>query len=68
VRPANQTRLWVIDGVLMFVIVLWTVQLFLIITGLDAYLGGEHSILWPAAISSIVIAALCVRLVAYIRD
>jgi hypothetical protein len=68
VRPANQSRLWVIDGILMFVIVLWTAQLFLIITGLDAYLGGEHGILWPAAISSIVIAAICVRLVALIKD
>jgi hypothetical protein len=67
-RGRSNNRLWVVDGVLLFVLVLWTAQLFLLISGLDAFLGGDYGILWPAAISSIVIAAICVRLVGLLKD
>jgi hypothetical protein len=48
--------------------VLWTVQLFLVITGLDAYLGGEKGLLWPAAITSVVVAVVNLALIRLIRD
>lgn len=63
----RRARLWVIDALLLFVLVLWTIQLFLFITGLDAHLGGEKAILWPAAITSVVIAVVNVMLVRGVR-
>lgn len=58
----------VIDIVLLFVLVLWTVQLFLLMTGLDAFMGGETRVLWPAALSSLALAAVNVTLVRGIRN
>lgn len=66
-RNPREPRLWLIDGIFLFVLVLWTVQLFLLITGLDAYLGGQKSVLWPAAITSVVLAAINVWLVRFTR-
>jgi hypothetical protein len=66
-RDPREPRLWVIDGIFMFVLILWMLQLFLLISGLDAYLGGQGGILWPAAISSVVIALVCFGLVRMIR-
>jgi hypothetical protein len=66
-RDPREPRLWVIDGISMFVLILWMLQLFLLISGLDAYLGGQRGILWPAAISSVVIALVCFGLVRMIR-
>lgn len=66
-RDPREPRLWVIDGIFMFVLVLWIVQLFLLISGLDAFLGGQPGILWPAAISSTLIALVCFGLVRMIR-
>ncbi len=66
-RDPREPRLWVIDGIFMFVLILWMLQLFLLISGLDAYLGGQRGILWPAAISSVVISLVCFGLVRMIR-
>ena len=38
-------------------------QLFILMTGLDAYLGKEYGILWPGALSSIGLAVLTLVLV-----
>jgi membrane protein implicated in regulation of membrane protease activity len=67
-RDPREPRLWLIDGIFLFVLVLWTSQLFLLITGLDAYLGGQKNILWPAAITSLVLAAINLFLMRYTRD
>lgn len=61
-------RTWLVDGIFMFVLVLWIIQLFLVITGLDAYLGGQAGILWPAAITSTLLALINLKLVSYIQD
>ena len=66
-RDPHEPRLWVIDGIFLFVLVLWIVQLFLLISGLDAYLGGQKSILLPAAIASVLVALLNFFLVRQIR-
>lgn len=67
-RDPQEPRLWVIDGIFLFVLVLWTLQLFLIIMGLDAFLAGQRNILWPAAISSVVLALVNIGLVRLIKD
>ena len=66
-RDPHEPRLWVIDGMFLFVLVLWIVQLFLLISGLDAYLGGQKNILLPAAIASVLVALLNFFLVRQIR-
>lgn len=63
----RRARLWVIDALLMFMLVLWIIQLFLFITGLDAYLGGVHRLLWPAAIASLILAAVNLAFVRALR-
>ena len=68
IRNPLEPKLWAVDAIFLFVVVVWTVQLFLVITGLDAYLGGEDGILWPAAIASVVLAAVNLALVLLIRD
>ncbi|GGJ35517.1 DUF6755 family protein [Deinococcus roseus] len=64
----NQQKTVVVDLILLFVLVLWTIQLFLLITGLDAYLGGDHGILWPIAASSLGLGGLNLKLVSMIRN
>ena len=61
-RRTESRRTWVVDALLGFVLLLWLLQLFLLMTGLDAFLGGQAGILWPAAITSIILAALNVLL------
>ncbi|HEY9900757.1 MAG TPA: DUF6755 family protein [Pantanalinema sp.] len=61
-------RTWLVDGIFLFVLLLWIIQLFLVITGIDAYLGGQAGILWPAAITSAVLALINLKLVSYIQD
>jgi hypothetical protein len=68
VNGRARAKLWIVDGIFMFELVLWTLQLFLVVTGLDAYLGGQHGVLWPAALSSIVLALVNVKLVSFIRE
>ena len=67
-RDPREPRLWLIDAIFLFVLVLWIAQLFLLITGLDAFLGGQHDVLWPAAISSVVLALVNLFLVRYTRE
>ncbi|MNL75437.1 hypothetical protein D3C87_2012420 [compost metagenome] len=64
----NAPRTWLVDGIFLFVLLLWIIQLFLVITGIDAYLGGQAGILWPAAITSAVLALINLKLVSYIQD
>ncbi|MCD0155923.1 DUF6755 family protein [Deinococcus sp. 6GRE01] len=62
-RPKYAQRSLIIGLILSFVLIFWTVQLFILMTGLDAYLGKEYGILWPGALSSIGLAALTLVLV-----
>lgn len=62
-RPRYAQQSLVIGLILAFVLVFWTVQLFILMTALDAWLGGEKSLLWPSAISSLILAALSIVLV-----
>jgi hypothetical protein len=66
-RNPREPKLWVVDGIFWFVLILWTLQLFLLITGLDAYLGGQKEILVPAAISSVVLALINLLLIRQLK-
>ena len=51
-------RSLIVGMALAFIVTLWSVQLFIVIMMLDAFLGGHTALLWPSAIASIAIAAL----------
>jgi hypothetical protein len=52
-RPfARQQRTTVINGMLAFVVMLVVLQLWLLTASMNAYLGGDESVIWPAAAGS----------------
>lgn len=50
-RPQRET---IVYGVLCVVFLLVVMQLWLLTATMNAYLGGDESVIWPAAIVSIV--------------
>ena len=58
-RPySREQRLTIIYGMLCFIVVLVVLQLWLLTATLNAYLGGDESVIWPAAGASLVCLAL----------
>ena len=45
-------RLTIVYGVICFVLILVVLQLWLLTATLDAYLGGDRSLVWPALVAS----------------
>ena len=51
-RPlSRQERTIIVSGILCIVLTLVLMQLWLISATMNAWLGGEESIVWPAALS-----------------
>jgi hypothetical protein len=48
----------IITGILSLVLIIVILQLWLLTATMNAYLGGDTSILWPAALASLVCLAL----------
>lgn len=54
-RPfTRHQRTTVINGMLAFVLMLVILQLWLLTASMNAYLGGDTSVIWPAAAASLV--------------
>ncbi|MEX0774567.1 MAG: DUF6755 family protein [Phycisphaeraceae bacterium] len=53
-------RLTIVYGILCFVVVLVILQLWLLTATMEAHLGGDSSVIWPAAVASLV--CLCLNL------
>ena len=51
-------RLSIVYGILVVVVILVVMQLWLLTATMNAFLGGNHAIVWPAAVASLV----CLRL------
>ncbi|QFP77032.1 DUF6755 family protein [Deinococcus sp. AJ005] len=62
-RPRYAQRSLIVGVLLAFVLIFWSIQLFILMLALDAFLGKEYALLWPAAISSALMAALTLWLV-----
>lgn len=60
-------RMPIVQGMLAFVLILVIMQLWLLTATMNAYLGGDDTVVWPAAFASIGCFALCVGLVRYLR-
>ena len=67
-RPfTREQRLTIIYGILCFVVVLVVLQLWLLTATMNAWLGGDDSIVWPGAAVSAGGLALNVGLFSYLR-
>ena len=66
-RPfSREQRVTIIQGMLIFVVVILVLQLWLLTATMNAWLGGDDSIVWPAAAASAACLALNVGLFRYL--
>jgi hypothetical protein len=66
-RPLSQEeRTTVIYGILCVVLVIVVVQLWLLTATMHAFLGGDDTIVWPAALASLVCFGLNLGLLGYL--
>ncbi len=62
----REERLTIIYGILCFVLILVVLQLWLLTATMNAYLGGDEQVVWPAAFSSLACFGLNAGLLAYL--
>ena len=65
-RFTRAQRMTIIYGMLCIVLVLVVIQLWLLTATMNAYLGGDEAIIWPAAAASGVCLALNLGLLRYL--
>ena len=66
-RPFSRAqRATIINGMLAFVLMLVILQLWLLTATMNAYLGGDDSVIWPAAGGSLVCLVLNAGLLRYL--
>jgi hypothetical protein len=66
-RPFTRAqRATIVNGMLAFVVMLVVLQLWLLTATMNAYLGGDQSVIWPAAAASLVCLLLNVGLLRYL--
>ena len=53
-QPSRQKQLNVVYGILCIVLVLVVLQLWLLSATMNAYLGGDEAVIWPAAGASLI--------------
>lgn len=57
----------IVQGMLAFALILVVLQLWLLTATMNAYLGGDDSVVWPAAAASLACFLLNVGLLRYLR-
>jgi hypothetical protein len=66
-RPfTRQQRVAVVNGVLCFVLVLVVLQLWLLTATMNAWLGGDDSVVWPGLVASAACLLLNLGLLRYL--
>lgn len=66
-RPlSQQERSTIIYGMLCVVLVLVILQLWLLTATMNAFLGGDNTIVWPAAVASLFCFGLNLGLLRYL--
>jgi hypothetical protein len=53
-RFSREQRLTIVYGILCIVLIIVMLQLWLLMATMNAYLGGDGSVVWPAALASLV--------------
>lgn len=57
-RFARQQRMTIVLGILSIILIIVILQLWLFTATMNAYLGGDEAILWPAALASLICLGL----------
>jgi hypothetical protein len=66
-RPfTREQRTTIVYGMLSFVLILVILQLWLLTATMNAYLGGDESVIWPAFGASVVCLLLNTGLLRYL--
>lgn len=66
-RPfTREQRSTIVYGMLGFVVILVVLQLWLLTATMNAFLGGDDGVVWPAAIASLVCLLLNLGLLRYL--
>jgi hypothetical protein len=66
-RPfTRDQRVVIIYGMLAFVVIVVLMQLWLLTATMNAYLGGDESVIWPAAVASLLCLLLNVGLLRFL--
>lgn len=63
---SREQRTTIIYGILCFVILIVILQIWLLVASMNAYLGGDDSVVWPSLLVSIVCFALNGGLLRYL--
>jgi uncharacterized protein DUF6755 len=67
-RPfSRDQRATIVSGMLVFVLIVVILQLWLITATMNAWLGGDDSVVWPAATVSAIGLSLNLGLLIYLR-
>ncbi|MCC6419480.1 MAG: hypothetical protein IT429_14705 [Gemmataceae bacterium] len=66
-RPfTREQRSTIIYGMLCLVLILVILQLWLLTATMNAYLGGDADVIWPAALASLICLLLNLGLLRYL--
>lgn len=65
-RFTRQQKTAIVYGITAFILILVICQLWLVTATVNAFLGGEDSIVWPAAVASFACLALNLGLLRYL--
>jgi hypothetical protein len=62
----REQRTTVVNGILCLVLILVVLQLWLLMATMNAFLGGDDAVVWPAALASLTCLGLNLGLLRYL--
>ena len=65
-RFTREQRTTVVHGILCLVLILVVLQLWLLMATMNAFLGGDDAVIWPAALVSLACLGLNIGLLRYL--
>ena len=63
----REQRELILNGILVLVVLLLVLQLWLLVGTVNAFFGGDHSVVWPAALASLACLGANLGLLAYLQ-
>jgi len=63
---SRDQRITIINGITCLLLILTVLQLWLLTATMNAYLGGDDGVVWPAAVASLLCFLLNGGLLAYV--
>ncbi len=65
---SRQQRTTVVYGIICFALTLVVLQLWLLTATMNAWLGGDGSVVWPGLVASVACLLLNLGLMRYLRE